>query len=219
MIRFVMVISIFFLGCKPSDNPIFKLPSNVTGEQNQQRLILQIRQESRPTDTDTRFTLSEADLPNDSMYISLNQSGFGSKSFQINVKVKEISGIYDTPITIEYDPSIIEFQFTSSDNSLIEGPIESRLRKFLPQNLTTLLSSPNSNNPGQIIISHSLLEDLGANQNYRGTLFSIPFRAIAPGNFKTSIGFIPSNSDILDRNGDSMNIQFYGGTITQNLDS
>ena len=219
MIRLILLISIIFVGCKPSDNPTFTLPEGQTPEQTAQRLSIKIRQESRPNDTDTTFTLVDADLPNESMYFSISQNGFNSSSFQLNVNVKQITGIYDLPITIEYDPSILEFQFNSNTNSLIEGPIESRLRKFLPQNLMTLLSSPDPENQGQIVISHSLLEDLGLSQSYSGILFSIPFRAIAPGDFKTSIGFIPSNSDVLNREGESINIQFYGGTIIQNLDS
>ena len=217
MIRIILLISVILAGCKPSDNPIFNLPTETNTNQDQKRIILQIREESRPDDTNTTFILSESDLPNDAMFFSITQNSFDSPSFLLNINVKDVTGIYDTPITIEYDPSILQFQFNDSSNSLIEGPISSRLRKFLPQNLITLLSTPDPQNPGQIVISHSLLEDLGLNQRYAGTFFSIPFRAIAPGDFKTSIGFISGKSDILDRNGDSINIQFYGGTITQTL--
>lgn len=219
MIRFILLISIIFLGCKPSDNPIFKLPNDLNSTLNQQRLNIDIRQEARPNDTDTTFILAETDLPNESMYFSLSQNSFNSSSFHLHIKVKQITGIYDVPITIEYDPNILEFQFNSQENSLIEGPIDSRLRKFLPQSLMILLSSPNPHKPGQIVISNSLVEDIGISQNYNGTLFSIPFRAIVPGNFKTTVGFIPSNSDVLDRDGESINIQFYGGTITHNSNS
>ena len=219
MIRFILLISIIFVGCKPSDNPIFKLPNEPSSTPNEQRLSIDIRQEARPNDSDTTFILAETDLPDESMYFALSENSFNSSSFQLHIKVKQVTGIYDVPITIEYDPNILEFQFNSHENSLIEGPIESRLRKFLPRNLMTLLSSPDPQKSGQIVISHSLLEDIGLSQNYSGILFSIPFRAIAPGNFKTSVGFIPSNSDILNRDGDSINIQFYGGTITHNSNS
>ena len=219
MIKFILLILLFLVGCKPSDNPIFNLPKNLEPEQSTQGLDIKIRQESSPNDTDTTFILAEEDLPDDSLYFSISQNSFNSSSFQLNVKVKQIIGMYDVPITIEYDPSILEFQFNTTSNSLIEGPIESRLRKFLPRNLITLLSSPNPQKSGQIVISHSLLVDLGLNQSYSGTLFSVPFRIIAPGNLKTSIGFIPSSSDILNRDGDSINVQFYGGTIIRSLDS
>ena len=138
MIRIILLMSIILAGCKPSDNPIFNLPKELNTNQDQQRIILQIREESRPDDTDTTFILSESDLPNDSMYFSITQNSFDSPSFLLNINIKDVTGIYDTPITIEYDPSILQFQFNNSSNSLIEGPISSRLRKFLPQNLIIL---------------------------------------------------------------------------------
>ncbi len=219
MIRIILLTLVLLMGCKPSDNPVFKLNKKIETEQIQQQLALQIREESMPEDTDTTFILSESDLPSNAIYFSITQNSFDSPSFLLNINIKDISGIYDTPITIEYDPSILQFQFNENSNSLIEGPIASRLRKFLPENLMTLLITPDPQNLGQLVISHSILEDLGLNQQYSGILFSIPFRAIAPADFKTSIGFLSGRSDILNRNGESINIQFYGGTITRTLNS
>ena len=42
MIRLILLISIIFVGCKPSDNPIFKLPEGLTPEQTAQRLSIKL---------------------------------------------------------------------------------------------------------------------------------------------------------------------------------
>ena len=117
MIRLILLISIIFVGCKPSDNPIFKLPEGLTPEQTAQRLSIKIRQESRPNDTDTTFTLVDADLPNESMYFSISQNGFNSSSFQLNVNVKQITGIYDLPSQLNM--TLVFWSFNSTQTLIL----------------------------------------------------------------------------------------------------
>lgn len=217
-ISLIILISILFIGCTASDKPIFNLPSSSDNNLNNSRFKFAISQEALPTNLNDSLIVESSDLPDNSVYFSISQGNKAVANFVLNVHVKKVVGIHDIVLGIKFDPALLRFQFNSSESSLIEGPATSRLRKFLPDTLMSLLAVTNPKNSGEILISNNLFEDLGLSQTYQGILFSIPFQAIAPGNFKTAIGFTTASSDIIDRDGNVMDMQFFGGTITQNTE-
>lgn len=218
IIKKILILSaIFFLGCNATDKPLFDLPTIAQTSTNQARIEFRIGQEALPSDNLSSFVITESELPDNSVYMTISQVNPQSSYFLLNVNVKNIIGIYDLALVVNYNPNLIDFEFSSTNNTLIEGPLQSRLRKFLPEDLMTLLVVPNPNEVGQIIISHSLLQDLGESQKYNGLLFSIPFQAIAPGSFNTPIGFSIGTSDVINRDGNPMDIQFFGGTILHEI--
>ena len=214
-ILIIILNSLLILGCTANSKPIFDLPTTNNNELNNNRFTFQISQEALPSNLDESLYLESIDLPNNAVYLSISQNNNTVSNFLLNVHIKDVIGIHDVALAMKFDPALLKFQFSSPTSSLIEGPITSRLRKFLPSSLMTLLAVPNPNKSGEILISNNIFEDLGASQRYQGILFSIPFQAISPGDFKTAIGFTITTSDIIDANGNVMDMQFFGGTITQ----
>ena len=214
-ILIIILNSLLILGCTANSKPIFDLPTTNNNELNNNRFTFQISQDALPTNLDESLYLESKDLPDNAVYLSISQNNNTVSNFLLNIHIKDVIGIHDVALAMKFDPALLKFQFNSPTSSLIEGPITSRLRKFLPTSLMTLLAVPNSNKAGEILISNNIFEDLGSSQRYQGILFSIPFQAISPGDFKTAIGFTIATSDIIDADGNVMDMQFFGGTITQ----
>ncbi len=221
LIRIGILIVAILGGCQSSDQPLFDLKAE-DSSLSESKILWALRSTALPPDTDTSQGLEEADLPAGSLYLMVVPDPFDSNLFRVDVKAQNLTGIYDTPMTLAYDPSLVEVLDSNSGVQIVEGSPESRLRKeFEPglglTRLSVLLAAKDPDRSGRIIISQSLLVDLGRNQNYQGSLFSIPMRILSVSNFKTTLGFEISSSQVLDRDGASLEVTLFGGTMTRNL--
>ncbi|MCO4784042.1 MAG: hypothetical protein KC646_17065 [Candidatus Cloacimonetes bacterium] len=201
-------------GCGVKDQPFYELNQTPPVSQSNS-VVYSVLDEALPN-TSSSFILASNQIPNNSVYMNINQLSPNSRFMHLDVYVKNVVGIYDTPFTLTYNPNIIRLIDSSADVEIIEGPQESRLRKFLPSNSVVFVGKKDPAISGLYHFSQSLIANLGTAQNYNGLLVSIPIEVIAPGDFSTIIGFINSRSNILDKNGNPLDTQFFGGEISRN---
>lgn len=211
-----ILIFIFFLvlaGCGVKDQPFYDLKQTPTV--NQSNSVIYTTLDEALPNTNSSFVLTNNQIPNNSIYMNINQLSPNSRFMHLDVYVKNVIGIYDTPFTLTYNPNIVRLIDSSLEVEIIEGPQESRLRKFLPSNSVVFVGKNDPSTLGLYHFSQSLISNLGTAQNYNGLIVSIPIEVIAPGDFDTIIGFVNSRSNVLDKNGNPLDTQFFGGEISR----
>jgi hypothetical protein len=218
MLSFALLV---LCGCKSTDPPIFDLKAEEPTA-SETKIQWTLRGTALPTDTDTSQGLEESSLPLGSLYLMVVPDPFDASLFRVDVRAQNLRGVYDTPMTIAYDPTVIEVLNANPGVQILEGPPSSRLRKELEPGLgltrlSILLAAKDPERTGRILISQSLLVDLGTNQVYQGNLFSIPMRILSVSGFKTTLGFEISSSQVLNREGVTLEVPFFGGTMTRSL--
>jgi len=211
--KLLIVLVLLFSGCAPSDKPIFNLPTNIPVQEENRGINFFIRDLAAPVDTNTDFVLGETDLPDGSVYFSITQAANQSVNFLLDIRFKNITGVYDMPLVITYDPNSVAIDTSNPQQAVIDGPVASRLRRFLDPQFTTLLGVNHPTQAGRFLVHQSIMEDLGTSQNYNGTIVSIPMRSLIPRDFKATFGFDIANSRLLDKTGSSINVRFFGGTM------
>ncbi|PCJ16400.1 MAG: hypothetical protein COB02_16170 [Candidatus Cloacimonadota bacterium] len=209
----IFLLFTLFAGCGVKDQPFFDL--NQAPVINTSNIIqFSILDEAMPNKLNS-FVLQKDQIPNNSIYLNINQLSPNSRFVHLDVYVKNIIGIYDSPFSINYNPNIIKIIDSSDEVEIIEGPQESRLRKFLPSNSVVFIGKNDNNTQGLYHFSQSLLSNLGTAQNYNGLIVSIPLEILSPADFTTIIGFINARSSVLDKNGNPLDTQFFGGEISR----
>jgi|SaaInl4_135m_RNA_FD_contig_31_562064_length_740_multi_4_in_0_out_0_1 hypothetical protein len=213
---------IFWVGCKSSEQPFFDLGAGGASAAPTSNLVFLLQDTALPDSTSSTLVLEEADVPQGSLYLAVSQTAADSSFFQLEVKAKGMRGVYDTPLTISYDPSLLDPQGTGDVVQIQEGPESSRLRKeFEPipgfPRLVSLLAAKHPADPSKIVLSQSLLVDLGTGQEYSGTLFSLNMRVLASTAFRTVIGIDLGTSEALDHNGTSIPTEYFGGILTREI--
>ncbi|MCJ8344499.1 hypothetical protein MJH12_03085 [bacterium] len=210
---FLVILLLLLAGCGVKDQPFYDLQQTpVTSTSN----VIQftVLDEALPN-TQSSFVLQNDQIPNNSLYLNINQLSPNSRFVHLEIHVKNVIGIYDTPFTLSYNPNVIRIIDSSEEVEIIEGPQNSRLRKFLPSNSVVFVGKNDPQTLGLYHFSQSLLSNLGTAQNYNGLIVSIPVEILSPGDFSTILGFINSRSNILDKNGNPLDTQFFGGEITR----
>lgn len=210
---FLFIFFVIFAGCGVKDQPFYDLKQTPIVSQSNS-VVYTTLDEALPS-SNSSFVLQDQQIPNNSLYMNVNQLSPNSRFMHLDIYVKNVVGIYDTPFTLSYNPNIIRLIDSSAEVEIIEGPQESRLRKFLPSNSIVFVGKNDPNTSGLYHFSQSLIANIGTAQNYNGIIVSIPIEVIAPGDFSTIIGFINSRSNVLDKNGNPLDTQFFGGQISR----
>jgi|GEM_PF-1131852 len=216
------LLLLFFLGCGSSEQPFFDLNSSGNSAAPTTRLLFLLQDSALPDSEVSTLVLEESEIPDGSLYLNISQTTADSNFFQLEIKAKNLVGIYDTPLQIVFDPSFLQPQLSDERLQLIEGPESSRLRKgFEPiegfPKLVSLLGAAHPSDSSRLLLSQSLLVDLGSFQEYNGTLFSLSMRVLTPNPFRTIIGIDLSASDVFDKDGNALTIQYFGGILTREI--
>lgn len=212
----------FSCGCTSKEQPFFTLQTDEKSAAPSKSLLFLIQDSATPSSINSTLILEENKIPDGSLYLDITQISADSTLFQLNVKAKNLIGIYDTPMTIVFDPSFVEPELANGSLQLTEGSELSRLRKSFGSNsraqrIVALKGSLHPSDSKRLIVAHSLLENIGLSQVYTGTLFSISMRVLTPGTFRTIIGIDLVGTELYDRSGKRLTSNFYGGILTKEL--
>ena len=221
-VLFLLSLLIFGLcGCTSKEQPFFKLQAEGGSVAPTKNLLFLIQDSASPSSINSTLVLEESKIPDGSLYLDITQGSADSSLFQLNIKAKNLVGVYDTPLTIEYDPSFVEPELSAGYLQLTEGPQVSRLRKAVepsPQapRVLSLIGARHPNDNKRLVLAHSLLTDIGL-QTYTGTLFTISMKALSSGPFRTIIGIDLVGSELYDQSGSRIPASFFGGILTREL--
>jgi hypothetical protein len=202
-------------GCNPEKQGVFDLEKEFPPEENSQTFSFAIQSAALPTEAEPSSLITVSDLPDNSIYMSVHQ--LAPTHFRLDIYAKKIYGLNDLPLTIEYNPNFLSIGSSSEENGPVIGEVLSNKISILPSmNHITVIGEDDPDNFQRYIISVNLLAETGPPFDYfNGKILSLYCSSHPSIRYDTPIGFVASQSMALDKNGNSLAVQFYGGTISK----
>lgn len=208
------LLSLFLIACKQDNSP-FKMKDVPENKTNDSVFSFAIQSDILPKKAEPTSLITAQDLPDNSIYLSV--TSLDEKYFRINVHAKNIYNLNDLPLTIEYNPSLLSIGSTSENKGPIIGEELGKKIAILPSmNHVTVVGEPDPNKFNRYIISVNFLAVNGPPFNhFNGILFSLLCSSHPTINYDYPIGFVEAQSIGLDEDGNSLAVEFYGGTMSK----
>lgn len=204
---------LFCFGCSPSQQSPYEF-KELPPVETTDKFSLALQAESLPVEADPLSPISVNDLPDNSIYLSVAVPSQNSTAFQINVNVKNLSGVYDIPLTLRFNPNLISIGDSGSQNGPILGSVFTSKSNIINGNIS-IAGENDQQTSGDYFVSINLYKYIGENQNFSGTIASFFCQSLTPTLYDSPLGFVIDHSKILDKDGNFLSVNFYGGTLSQ----
>jgi general secretion pathway protein D len=115
------------------------------------------------------------------------------QEFSLNFKIEQITDLFSAALHIQYDPAVVEFVSATEGSFLTQGGV------------STLFTHSTNNQDGKIIVGLKQEAD-GQGVSRAGELFSLQFRAAAPGTTEIK----PTLTNLRNVQGEKIDVDSFG---------